>query len=258
MAGSRARLGRDASCEVRLPDLGVAPVEAEVAVGRDGRWQVEQVAARPGTTRNDRRLRPGRPEPLADGDELRVGPFSLTARLLDERTLSGSSPGDGDEARSARLAAELVVGPGGAGDPGRLVVVAGPEEGVAGPLPRDGGSLTLGRSRACGWRLADRRLSRVHGRLGRDGGALWLEDLGSRNGVVVGGRRIRGRCRLAHGDRVEVGSHLLEVRPAAEVRLRETAGGEPAGVPRGDLPDVVVGLVGATLALTLFGWLLLG
>ena len=54
-----------------------------------------------------------------------------------------------------------------------------------------GEPLVLGRSAQADFPLADETVSRVHARLWRDeSGSLWLEDAGSRNGIVVGGQRM--------------------------------------------------------------------
>jgi hypothetical protein len=67
----------------------------------------------------------------------------------------------------------------------------------------------VGRGVECVVRLASRRVSRVHARLGVDGGQVWIEDAGSKNGTWVNGRRQTGRAVLRDGDEVTVGGCRL-------------------------------------------------
>ena len=53
--------------------------------------------------------------------------------------------------------------------------------------------------------------SSVHARVYRRNGELWLEDLGSTNGTWLNDERVRIPSRLQRGDRVKVGSTILEV-----------------------------------------------
>jgi DNA-binding winged helix-turn-helix (wHTH) protein len=71
------------------------------------------------------------------------------------------------------------------------------------PLPE--GEHLLGRDEECLVRSRSVRVSRRHARITVRGGRAVLEDLGSRNGTLVGGRRIEGPVELAAGDAIEVG-----------------------------------------------------
>jgi len=85
-------------------------------------------------------------------------------------------------------------------DAGALLLV----EGRRIVLPSEGG--VIGRSRDCDVVISDSGVSRRHAevRPGRDG---WtIEDLGSTNGVRLGGRTIRGPAPLHGGDRIVLGS----------------------------------------------------
>jgi hypothetical protein len=71
-------------------------------------------------------------------------------------------------------------------------------------VPSEGG--TIGRSRDCAIVLEDAGVSRQHATLHPDDDGWVVEDLGSTNGVLVNGRRIRGAQALQDGDRIELGS----------------------------------------------------
>jgi ABC-type multidrug transport system ATPase subunit len=71
--------------------------------------------------------------------------------------------------------------------------------------------LVVGRAPDCDVRLAHPTVSRYHALLERRGDGLWLLDLGSVNGVSVGGRRLIEAARVHEGDRVGIGPFLLSL-----------------------------------------------
>lgn len=72
-------------------------------------------------------------------------------------------------------------------------------------------ALTIGRSRDNSIVLDDMLVSRQHVRITADSDGLVLEDLGSRNGTYVNGRRVE-RTHLSEGDRIGIGAATFEVR----------------------------------------------
>jgi hypothetical protein len=73
------------------------------------------------------------------------------------------------------------------------------------------GEFFIGRSSACQLALDDHLVSRKHALLLVDGSKATVEDLGSRNGVNVNGRRIGGRTSLGEGDIILIGSQTLRI-----------------------------------------------
>jgi pSer/pThr/pTyr-binding forkhead associated (FHA) protein len=73
--------------------------------------------------------------------------------------------------------------------------------------------LTLGRSASCAAPFEDDNFtSSLHARIFRRGGEFWLEDLGSTNGTWLNDERLNdGPMRLQRGDRMKIGSTVLEV-----------------------------------------------
>src|SRR5262245_25764784 len=65
---------------------------------------------------------------------------------------------------------------------------------------------TLGRSQSSTIFLNDVSISRQHAQVTFRDGSFWIEDLGSKNGTKVGGRRIEGTTPLKPGDRIQLGS----------------------------------------------------
>ncbi len=88
------------------------------------------------------------------------------------------------------------------------------------------GEFAIGRSSSCNLALADGLVSRRHALLHVGPETVVVEDLGSRNGVAVNGVRINGPRRLAHMDRVYIGSQELVLIDAAKLKegTKETAG----------------------------------
>lgn len=92
----------------------------------------------------------------------------------------------------------------------RLILVEpAAEAGASFPIDDE---ITLGRGGGCGVPLAfDTFVSQVHARAFDRDGALWVEDLGSRNGTFVDGEQVHEAVRVAKGARVQVGETVLEV-----------------------------------------------
>ena len=87
------------------------------------------------------------------------------------------------------------------------------------------GEFAIGRSSSCSLALADGLVSRKHAVLHVGPDAVVVEDLGSRNGVAVNGVRIDGPRRLAHMDRIYIGSQELVLIDADKLKdgTKETA-----------------------------------
>ena len=92
----------------------------------------------------------------------------------------------------------------------RLVLVEPAAEAGA-TYPVDG-EVTLGRGGGCTVPLAfDTFVSQVHARAFDRDGALWVEDLGSRNGTFVNDQQVHEPTYVGKGARIRVGETVLEV-----------------------------------------------
>ncbi len=89
-------------------------------------------------------------------------------------------------------------------DEGRKTVV---------PFVRD--EISIGRKEGNTIRLTERNVSRRHARLVRGGSHVFIEDLGSYNGVKVNGGRVQGRSEIREGDLIEIGDYNLAVQAEA-------------------------------------------
>lgn len=90
-------------------------------------------------------------------------------------------------------------------------VVAAPPAPAEPEPSNDDDSLGLGRARSNSIVLDDMLVSRHHARISADDQGLIIEDLGSRNGTFVNGRRVQ-TTRLHEGDRIGIGASTFEVR----------------------------------------------
>src|SRR5690606_14598191 len=92
-------------------------------------------------------------------------------------------------------------------------------------LPDPPARLVIGRDEGCEIRLDDADVSREHAELRIELDGVRIRDLGSKNGVIVGGRALRERL-LSEREELQVGSTLLAVEDAAGVRVRELEQGD--------------------------------
>ena len=73
-------------------------------------------------------------------------------------------------------------------------------------------SLVIGRSAQADISIADRSLSRRHARLFRDGDQWLLEDLASRHGTYINGRKVSQSTPVRGGDIIGLSGSLVTVR----------------------------------------------
>lgn len=77
------------------------------------------------------------------------------------------------------------------------------------------GTLVIGRSSKSSLRIESTSVSRRHALVHEQGGEFWLVDLGSTNGTMHQGRRVRQPVPLGDGDFIEVSGHRFRFRRAA-------------------------------------------
>jgi diguanylate cyclase (GGDEF)-like protein len=87
---------------------------------------------------------------------------------------------------------------------GYLIVLTGGQMGQLFAIEND--QLVIGRGAQCEVRIQDDGVSRRQAHLLREEGALSIEDLGSRNGTWVNGKKLSGRQSLVEGDKIQVGT----------------------------------------------------
>ena len=87
-----------------------------------------------------------------------------------------------------------------------------PSDGASFDHALDGESFVIGRSSKANLTIPDRSMSRMHARLFRHDGAWFVEDLGSRNGTLVGGRQVDDPVKVGHGSVLQVGGTSITLR----------------------------------------------
>jgi pSer/pThr/pTyr-binding forkhead associated (FHA) protein len=74
------------------------------------------------------------------------------------------------------------------------------------------GSTTIGRSVECELRLDDTYVSQQHARIFDRSGNWYVEDLGSTNGTFVNEQKLVAPAMLTPGDKIRVGTTIVELR----------------------------------------------
>jgi pSer/pThr/pTyr-binding forkhead associated (FHA) protein len=115
-------------------------------------------------------------------------------------------------------------------DEGRKTVV---------PVVRD--EITIGRNDECLVRLTEKNVSRKHGRLLREEGQFYIEDLNSFTGIRVNGQRIAGKHLVREGDLIQISEYDLSLQAGPGEKLAEQAASSGEAIDEGDEPTHVGG-----------------
>ncbi|MCE9632458.1 MAG: FHA domain-containing protein [Planctomycetia bacterium] len=91
----------------------------------------------------------------------------------------------------------------------KLIVSSGKSAGRSIAIKRN--TLLIGRAEQCDVRPLSEEVSRRHCSVTVGPTEVWVEDLGSRNGTFVNGKKITERTKVADGDMIRVGSLELKV-----------------------------------------------
>lgn len=111
----------------------------------------------------------------------------------------------------------------------RLFILSGDHIGQTHDLT---GSCNLGRGKDADVVVGGKSVSRLHARLEKDPGGLWvLSDLGSSNGTRVEGQRLTGPCTLMDGETFKLGDVEVRLRLDAPVDSEPVPAPTPAPAP---------------------------
>jgi DNA-binding winged helix-turn-helix (wHTH) protein len=94
-------------------------------------------------------------------------------------------------------------------------------------IPLMEGANVIGRGPEAAIPIDSPGVSRQHALIEIAHGEASLQDLGSKNGTDLNGRRITTSCRLAHGDEIRLGTIVLTFRTSSPTSPTETVQGEP-------------------------------
>ncbi len=235
----RIVIGRGLGSDVRLPDPSVSHRHATIrAQGND--FVVVDEGSTNGTFVGEVRIAPLTSRLVRPGDRVRVGRLWLEIRVE-------AGPVTRDVALATRdLALALVaraLEARGDDTTMRLRVVEGPDQGASVPLAVEGQEILVGRGPHCDLLLADADASREQARVLRHGSAVFIRDLGGKNGTWIGETRAEpgrdtpwrpalmvrvGRTVLAIEE--PVSGALAEIEAAPDERMAEPPAPPPSPV----------------------------
>ena len=222
---ARVVVGRAAGADVQLPHPSVSASHASVRQHGAGYALVDESSTN-GTRVNGQPLVPGRPKPLRDGDQIELGGFQITIAL--SVAVAASTSADRTAALARRLLRDRLGGDA-ALPPPRILVMNGTRSGTQLELPPAPCRLVIGRDDDADLPVPDADASREHAELTRDLDGVWLEDLGSKNGVLVANRRLSDRRRLKDRDEITIGRTVLVFEDPAVLALESL--GDEADAP---------------------------
>jgi len=212
------RLGRQPGAEIELPFPPVSLAHARLFRGESpSEWWLEDLGSTNGTWLEGTRLQSGRPVSLRAGQRIRLA----TVDVIFEGW-SAETRGDPSTSTIARRMISDLFGAT-AGDAAVLNVESGPAHPDQLRLEERERRYVAGRADTCDLVLASEHASREHAFFLRRWDGVFVEDLGSRNGVKVDGQLIVGRTRLGDGARIEVGGTSLRLDDPEDRYLRELA-----------------------------------
>ncbi len=116
--------------------------------------------------------------------------------------------------------------------------------------------LCIGREPTCEIVVTDAGVSRQHARVLLHNGMVWVQDVGSRNGVFVNGNRVPDHKQIKTNDKVSVGINVFQLAMQARTSPGPTLPPVPVTAPSsGRLVPLLIGaaalLFGVTLAIYL-------
>lgn len=210
-------IGRDASADFRIPLTTVSRAHARIAE-TDNAYVFEDLGSTHGSMLNGKRIGKGEKKVLRDGDIIELTKARITCNIEMDKVVQA------DAGESTRMIADKALagilgrlGPGEGENP-FFRVLSGPDEDAKLELSGKNTEWTLGRSNDCEFVLNDANVSRRHAVVKKDWNGFTIQDLGSKNGVIVNDRKITRPRRLRDRDEIVIGPiKLLFVDPDADL-----------------------------------------
>lgn len=211
-------IGRGHRCDISLQDPTVSYRHAYLQL-LDRQLFCFDLASRTGTFCHSDRHRSG---PLALGEEIYVGPYSLVMSIEEpndgeESDVTPPSPDaapPGSDRHEDRPAASPADETAATSDTVLKFLNGSPRPE---PLALNRSVTLIGKSRRCRITLADDSVSRVHCSIVRTRTGVWVVDLLGKGGTLVGGEPVE-RAPLSAGDELTVGRFRMQVLAAAASR----------------------------------------
>ena len=233
-SGEEVRIGRRGGLEIQLPFTTISGLHARV-IRHGGGWAVLDMGSVNGTFVSEEKLVVGVPRAIETGDLVRLADVSMVFEG------EAGAPVINKEAETTatlarRLVADLFQAVAGA-EIARVMVDSGPFAGKSLALAVPDRPYKVGRAPECDLTLTDEDVSREHAAFERRWQGVYVRDLGSKNGLEIGGRRLRTERRMHDGEVVVVGSTQLRVDDPEERYLRQMEEAkEPSRKPTPAIP----------------------
>lgn len=208
-------MGRDVTADFQLPLPTISRHHARI-VEVDNVYMVEDLGSTHGTVLNDKKLEQNEKKVLNNGDIIQLTRAKITCAIDSEKVASAAA-GEGTQAIAARAVQGILGRLGDAKTEGPyLRVLNGADENTRFPLAAPLTEWTLGRSKDCECVLNDPNVSRRHATLKKDWNGYVIQDLGSKNGVLINESRISKLRRLKDRDEITIGPvKLIFIDPDA-------------------------------------------
>ena len=234
-------MGRDGSADFQLPLSTISRQHARITYV-DKTYLIEDLNSTHGTFVNGKKIEAK--TVLHNGDVIEMTKAKVTA-AIEEEAGPTRDPNEGTQALAARavqgilgqLAQERGDGP-------FFRIIAGPDEGARHALVGTNTEWTFGRSKDCEFMLNDPNVSRRHAIVKKDWNGYLIQDLGSKNGVLINDRLIQKQRRLRDRDEVTIGPvKLLFIDPDAALlaALKDVPGFEDEQAEEADATAPPVG-----------------
>jgi pSer/pThr/pTyr-binding forkhead associated (FHA) protein len=221
-AGDEVRIGRRAGVEIQLPFATVSSVHARVFRHGEG-WALLDMGSSNGTFIGSTRLVSGQPRIIKAGEIFRLADVTVAF----EGEVGGASAPDDKRNRTEstatlarRLVNDLFQAVAGA-EIARVVVDKGPSTGQTLALSLPDRAYKVGRAPDCDLVLSDDDVSREHAAFERRWQGVFVRDLGSKNGLEIDGKKVRGEQRVHDGQLIVLGGSTLRIDDPEERYLRQ-------------------------------------
>ena len=195
-------VGRKAGSDITIPTPSVAESHAKIISRGDG-FAVVDLGSEAGTTIDGQAVAPNEPTEIPDGCEIGIGPCS--ARVSIEAGELTSAVQEKTQQVAMQMVREVLGALGGGGPCPHLEIINDEEQGQTAELPDIGSEVVLGRDKSCELPLTHWSVSRRHARIFRTADGVKVEDLGSKNGVMLNEEVLTAPVKLRDGDIVFVG-----------------------------------------------------
>jgi len=229
-------IGRDEAVDVRLPHPTISLVHLRL-LRKKGKLLAIDLGSTNGAYLDGVRLCPEAEYELSSRSVLSLGPFEISLGVAQAARPPRGPTAPEDTARYARQMVLEMLGAMGALQAPSFEVKTGPQRGQKLALDLSA-PVRVGRGEDCALRLEDADASRHHLEVWREGDAVLVRDLGSKNGLVVNGGRHASATprRLRDSDELQVGRTVLRFADPTEQYLRNLADApavpSPAKQPR--------------------------